>query len=538
MTHSMAVQAAVSDAGTEAKARVVSCRGNAFVTRVRLVDGVVAEAWSTGRMARNMDVLLKGRLDEKGRPDFVHQAHCLCNDGHALAAIRAVEDLAGISVPPGAVLVRRLVQSLRSIQEHLLHVYQFHLADWASPDKALRADPAQAAALAGEAGQGAERFRAVKDRVRALAEARREGHPESAYLGPDALHLLLYEHALASLRAGASLQTALGLLDCGPKGFKAYRIGGLPGDLDLGAANLERLRAALAACRDFICAVFPDDLARLARAYAPLAGQGAGSTFLTCDAVAGGGIVDPAEGGAWSMAEPDQAVIREEQEPDWRGADRSHYRLHAQSGEPLFRWGEGAFLWLSVPRHNGVACEVGPLARVLGGWLSGDVGVGQALSATLGSAGMTHGGLNSTMGRLLSRGVESAALLRSVFGWLDELERLSPDDNVRAEDFRLPESGVGVGRVEVPRGALTHTIGWGDGRILRHDYLIPSIWNFSPRDSHGVRGPLERALIGTPVADADHPVELLRTLHELDPCNECHVVIEDRDSGRTTLTTA
>jgi len=540
MTNSVAVQAAISHAGTEAKARkVVSCRGNAFVTRVRLVDGMVDEAWSTGRMARNMDVLLKGRLDAQGRPDFMHQAHCLCNDGHALAAIRAVEDLAGISVPHGAVLVRRLVQSLRCIQEHLLHVYQFHLSDWVCLDQALRADPARAAALAVDSGQDAAHFRLVQERWRVLAETRGTRPSENAYRGPDELHLLLYGHALASLRAEASLQAALGLLECGSRGFKAYRIGGLSPDFDVSAANLERLRTVLTSCREFLCTVFPDDLTRLARVYAPLAEFGAGSVFLTDDEVGGGGIIQVnGDMAAWRMAVPDTKSIREEPEPDWKSLDRSCYRLHSDNGDPDFRWNDGAFIWLSALRHRGEACEVGPLARVLGGWLSGDGFVRSAASAMLDGAGLSHHAMNSTLGRLLSRGVESAALMHSVFGWLDDLEGTLPQGKVQVADFRLPESGVGVGRVEVPRGALTHTITWGDGRILQHDYLIPSLWNFSPRDSCGVRGPLERALIGTPVADADHPVELLRTLHELDPCNECHVVIEDRDSGRTILATA
>lgn len=540
MTNSVAFQAARLHADTGAKDRkVVSCRGNAFVTRVRLVNGVVDEAWSTGRMTRNMEVLLKGRLDAQGRPDFAHQAHCLCNDGHALAAIRAVEDLAGISAPQSAVLVRRLVQSLRCIQEHLLHVYQFHLADWVSLDQALRADPVQASAMAESPGEDAAHFRSVQERWRVLAETRGTPPPESSYRGPAELHLLLCGHALASLRACSSLQNALGLLGCGPKGFKAYHIGGLSEDFDLSADMLGRLRAVLAVCRDFICTVFSADLARLAQAYALCGGQETKGAFLTGDDVTGCCIIRPADSAdGWHMAGSNDAAVQEEREPDWDDGDRAYYRLQGSNGDPRFHWGEGGYFWLPAPRNQGAACEVGPLARVLSGWLSGDGDIRRELASMLDGAGLTLGAMHSGAGRLLSRGIESAALMRAAFGWLDTLDRLPPAENVRAVDFRLPESGIGVGRVEVPRGALTHTITWGDGRILQHDYLIPSLWNFSPRDSSGVRGPLERALMGTPVANTDHPVELLRTLHELDPCNECHVVIEDRDAGRTILATA
>jgi Ni,Fe-hydrogenase I large subunit len=540
----MAAPTAVSEAEVAARAQeVVSCPANAFVARVRLADGVVDEAWSTGRMVRNMDVLLKGKLDAKGRPGFVHQAHCLCNDGHALAAIRAVEDLADVTVPQSAVLVRRLVQSLRCIQEHLLHFHQFHLADWASLDRALRADPARTAALAARPGEDAAHFRALKERLRGLAEARGDeksnARHDGAYRGADELHLLLYGHSLDALRVGRSLQAALALLDCGPKGFRAYRIGGLPEDLGLDAANLDRLRAVLEDCREFLCTIFPADLVRLARVYDSWSGLGAGGTLLTWDDVTGSGLVDPVEGGdAWALAEPNATVVREEREPDWQGVDRLRYRLFAARGEPSFRWSDGAYFWLPAPRHGETACEVGPLARVMGGMLGGDHDLDQTLSDLLGDCGLTMAALNSTLGRVLARGAESAALMRSLPGVLDELERTLLGGASRSVDFALPQSGVGMGRVEVPRGTLTHTVRWGNGRILNHDYLIPSLWNFSPRDTLGERGPLERALLGTPVADPDRPLEILRTLHQLDPCNACHVVVEDHDTGRISLTTA
>ena len=51
-------------------------------------------------------------------------------------------------------------------------------------------------------------------------------------------------------------------------------------------------------------------------------------------------------------------------------------------------------------------------------------------------------------------------------------------------------------------------------------------WTISPRDGAGQLGPLEQALMGTPIADAKHPVEALRVIHSVDPCLDCatHVV--------------
>ena len=515
---------------------VVSCPGNAFVTRVRLVDGRVDEAWSTGRMVRNMNVLLRGELDARGCPRFVDQPHCLCNDGHALAAIRAVEDLADAPLPHGAVLLRRLVRSMRCIQEHLLHFYHFHLSDWVNPEAALRADPALTGAL--DDFSGDIDFRLVRERLAALAGTASGRMPEAGYRGADELHLLLHGHAMQAIKVGGAFQAALALLGCGPKGFRAYRLGGLPRDLDLGRETFRQLRAALRANLEFVAKIFPSDAARLARAYGAWAEQGRGSVFLAWRGDGGGLIFSDPNGGSWQLSPSDGAAVREEAEPGWSGRDRSCYRLSGGRDEPSFKWEQQDYFWLPAPRHGDIACEVGPVARVLGGWLGGQSAVMRALSAMLDRCGLPVEAMNSTLGRVLSRSVEAAALMESMLGWTDELEAALAEDDRRDATFTMPAGGTGVGRVEVPRGTLTHTITWDNGRIVAHDYLIPSLWNFSPRDGLGNPGPLERALASTPVADPEHPVEILRTLHQLDPCNECHVVVEDRDTGRVSLATA
>ena len=544
--------------------RKVLCPGNTFVTCVRLVDGCVDEAWSTGRMMRNMNVLLQGKLDARGRPQFVQQAHCLCNDGHALAAVRALEDLAGVALPGDALLVRNLVQALRCVQEHLLHVYQFHLSDWVSLEAALRADPAKSARLARDPGQDTECFRNAQNRLRALAQDQGTdlfgggmgAHPE--YRGTDELHLLIHAHGLESLQTGGALHAALGLLGCGAEGFRAYRLGGLPQDMDLGADMRRQLRGLLERCRDFVDRCFLPDLERLAQVHAHWADRGAGHGFLSCSDYAHpgedgplypGGVATPAggardgsgardEAGNWA-ARPVRELIREEREPRWSPEDRDRYRLCLGPSGPAFHWGQGEFAWLPAPRHGQEACEVGSLARLVGAWAQGRDRVRRTMGDSLAACGLSPAALNSVVGRVLSRGLESAILARAALDWLDELES-SPGRGRTSmrSDVSLPCSGLGTGRVEVPRGTLTHAIRLEKGRVVSHDYLIPSLWNFSPRDSHGGRGPLELALLGTQVADPDHPLEILRTVHALDPCNACKVVMEDTDTGRTIVVDA
>jgi [NiFe] hydrogenase large subunit len=65
----------------------------------------------------------------------------------------------------------------------------------------------------------------------------------------------------------------------------------------------------------------------------------------------------------------------------------------------------------------------------------------------------------------------------------------------------MPDSGEGVGLNDVPRGSLGHWIVIEGGKIKNYQYVVPSTWNLGPRDAKGVLGPVEEALIGTPIAD-------------------------------------
>ena len=40
-------------------------------------------------------------------------------------------------------------------------------------------------------------------------------------------------------------------------------------------------------------------------------------------------------------------------------------------------------------------------------------------------------------------------------------------------------------------------------------------------------GPYEAALLGTPVADPEKPLEILRTVHSFDPCLACAIHLVD-----------
>ncbi|RMD79600.1 MAG: hydrogenase 1 large subunit, partial [Lentisphaerae bacterium] len=94
-----------------------------------------------------------------------------------------------------------------------------------------------------------------------------------------------------------------------------------------------------------------------------------------------------------------------------------------------------------------------------------------------------------------------------------------------------PAEAQGYGLHEAPRGALGHWVKIKNGKIENYQCVVPGTWNGSPRDARNQRGPYEEALIGTPVADPDQPVEILRTVHSFDPCMACAVHVVDTEGN-------
>jgi hydrogenase large subunit len=97
------------------------------------------------------------------------------------------------------------------------------------------------------------------------------------------------------------------------------------------------------------------------------------------------------------------------------------------------------------------------------------------------------------------------------------------------ENENWPKKAQGVGLTEAPRGALAHFIVMENNRVKNYQMVVPTTWNASPRDENGNLSPYESALIGTPVHDANQPLEILRTIHSFDPCLACAVHLYDEE---------
>ena len=116
------------------------------------------------------------------------------------------------------------------------------------------------------------------------------------------------------------------------------------------------------------------------------------------------------------------------------------------------------------------------------------------------------------------------------------MNNISKGDTTSYNVPSFPKGAVeGVGLHEAPRGTLSHWVVIKNGILSNYQAVVPTTWNASPRDEGGLPGPYEASLVGTPVANAEQPLELLRTVHSFDPCMACACHTLD-PSGRTIAT--
>jgi hydrogenase large subunit len=194
---------------------------------------------------------------------------------------------------------------------------------------------------------------------------------------------------------------------------------------------------------------------------------------------------------------------------------------------------EGKYSWMKTPRWKDKPMEVGPLARLLVAYASGSKEVQELVNGTLKQLNAPVSALFSTLGRTAARGLETILIAEWALEFYDSLlgnikngdSRMF--DNSKWEPSTWPAEAKGVGLTEAPRGALAHWIVIKNEKIDNYQLVVPSTWNASPRDPQGKMSAYEASLIGTPVADPEQPLEILRTIHSFDPCIACAVHLYD-----------
>jgi hydrogenase large subunit len=542
--------------------------------------GRISKAYSSGTMLRGIEVILQGR-DPRDAWVFTQRICGVCTTVHAIASVRSVESALGLEIPLNAQLIRNIIISAHAQHDHIVHFYHLSALDWVDVVAALKADPAKTAALASSIsnwpGNSVQALTAVKEKLAGFVKAGQLGPFANGYWGHPAMklspevNLLAVAHYLQALDVQRKANQVVAILGSKTPNIQNLAVGGVANAINLdnpATLNMERLyrvKSLLDEIQAFTTQVYLPDVAAVAGFYPDWFKYGAGVTNylavpdMPTDAKMSkfdlpGGIImggDPLKPiTSWTKDQPFVKGVTE-------GVAHSYYEgkdaLHPWKGETKPNYtGDWKFetpapekySWVKAPRLDGKPVQVGPLAQVLVGFLTGHELTVKYVTAAIKTVKAIHGidvtpaMLHSTLGRHAARAIRCAmmgelslkhwGLLAENIGKGDTTIFNDPSEKLRKGTYE------GVGLHEAPRGTLSHWCVIEDGKLKNYQCVVPSTWNAGPRDEAGVAGPYEACLVGNPIADPKLPLEALRTIHSFDPCLACAIHTHDADGNEVS----
>ena len=543
-------------------------------------QNVIGDALSSGTMWRGIELIVQGR-DPREVWAFAERICGVCTTIHALASVRSVENALKIDIPQNASIIRHLMNFTQIVQDHVIHFYHLHALDWVDVVSALKADPAATSALAQKVsphwpksspGYYSDTLATLKKFVDSgqlgIFQNAYWGHP--AYKLPPEANLMAVAHYLEALqwqKEVAKIHTVFG----GKNPHPNYLVGGVACAINMvddnAPINMERLnfvKDKIMEAINIVDQLYIPDLAAIASFYPEWTQIGGGlgnfmaygdmPTDYNLESISKfrfprGVVLNKNLNEVQQLDLTDFSQVQEEVTHSWYEYGDGKKKLHPWEGQTKAKYSgpkppykqldeNQGYSWVKTPRWRGNAVEVGPLARMVIGYASGNTAIKDVVNWGLGATKLPATALFSTLGRTFARGLETKLAAQWMLEEYNNLiANLKAGDTVTAntknwEPSSWPAEAKGVGFVEAPRGALGHWIKIKDKKTESYQIVVPSTWNASPKDSEGKHGAYEAALIGTKMADGTKPVEILRTIHSFDPCLACatHVMGEDGET--------
>ncbi len=540
----------------------------------------IVDAYSSSTMFRGIETILKGR-DPRDCGLMAMRICGVCTGTHYQRSIEAVEDALKITIPKNARIVRNLIQGALYVHDHLVHFYHLHALDFVDVLSATKADPQKTAEEAVKwaeiAGHkpyisAAADFKAVQDRVIKFAKEGRLGIFGNGYWGnkhyqltpeQNLIGVAHYLKALDIQRDLAKMQAIFGGKNPHPQSIV---VGGVTCVQDIqNPARIALFKQLLKEGNEFIKGAYLPDVYMAGTMYADEATdkdatyKGVGGT--------GGGLLSYMSYGDFKLDDTgfykaaqlfpsglvfdgditkafdlDPEKITEDVTHAWYEGDKP---LHPYEGETIPNYTglekkedgyaylktDEKYSWIKSPRYDGKPVEVGPLARMVVGYVKGDERIKKYVDNFLNRSKLPITVLFSTVGRTAARAIETELMGDVMMEWVDELAKnVAMGDLSTWTEFDFDEVSAdtkGMGLAEAPRGALGHWVKIKDGKVTNYQAVVPSTWNAGPRDAKGQLGAYEASLIGTKVANPEEPLEIIRTIHSFDPCIACAVHVID-----------
>jgi hydrogenase large subunit len=542
---------------------------------VEVEGGQVRDAWASGQMWRGIENILTGR-DPREAWLFTQRFCGVCTTVHAIASVRAVENALGLEIPLNAQYIRNLILIAHALHDHIVHFYHLSALDWVDVVSALQADPAKASALAESLSpwphNNTMELKAVKEKLKGFVAGGQLGIFANGYWGHPAMklapevNLLAVSHYLQALEYQRKANQVVAILGGKTPNIQNLAVGGVANAINLdnqATLNMEKLYAIKDLFDEvvtFVQQVYVPDVCAIGAMYPAWLGYGAGVTNylsvpdLPLDRAGtkfdlpGGTIFD----GRLETYKPFQSFsdpyfkdnVSENITHAWYDGDWTRHPFEEETVPHYTKFEDrGKYSWVKAPRFQKRPMQVGPLAQVLVGYAGGHEPTRRWADAALGKisavAGVkvTPAMLHSTLGRHAARAVRTAVISElALKHWKLLVDNIAKGDTDIFVAPSFPKGEIrGFGFHEAPRGTLSHWVVIRDGRIANYQAVVPTTWNASPRDETQQKGPYEASLVGNPVADAERPLEVLRTVHSFDPCLACAVHtldVEGREIAR------
>jgi hydrogenase large subunit len=543
---------------------------------VEVEDGKVAKSWASGQMWRGIEQIVLDR-DPRDAWAIVQRICGVCTTVHAISSVRAVEDALKLEVPLNAQYIRNMMLSAHTLHDYIVHFYQLSALDWVDVVSALKGSPAGASRFAESLSDWEGNSHAVmadtQEKLKTFVGSGQLGVFTNGYWGhpamklsPDA-NLMAVTHYLQALEAQRWANKIVSTLGSKTPHIQNLAVGGVSNPIATDSQSvltMERLlqiKENIDKIGSFLHNCYFSDVAAIAATYPEWLSLGAGNNdFLSTPEMptdttgtrfmrAGGfipngnlaeyhpisrfgdpyltGGVAEAVKHAWYTYKDDAGKL----EP-WKGETTPSYTDFQD---------EGKYSWIKSPTFYGKPTQVGPIAAVLAGLAVGDQTYGMYLNRlsdkvqSISGSPLKVAALNSTVGRHAARLLRACVLYEDLkANWQLLMDNIGKGDMTTFNHPTFPKSEImGVGQVEAPRGMLSHWVVIRDGRIANYQAVVPSTWLAAPKNDKGQPASYEIALMGTPVADTEQPLEVLRTIHSFDPCLACAVHLTDTEHETT-----
>jgi hydrogenase large subunit len=444
----------------------------------------VVNAKSSGTLFRGFELILKGR-DPRDASQITQRICGVCPTAHGTASTRCLDNTFGVKPPTNGRIIRNLIFGSDYLMSHILHFYHLAALDYVKGPDTEPFIPR----YEGDYRLDPKTNKVAVDQYLKALDIRQKCHQMVALLGGKA-------PIVSGMVAGGATEI--------PTEDKMFSF-----------------EWRLKEIKEFINGTYLPTVYLVAGAYKDLFGVGIG-----CKNLISFGVFPLDDDEKTFLLKPgsytqnkdlplDSTQIRVYERFSWYG-DKST-GLHPSEGmmQPDFEK-KGAYSWIKAPRYRGLPHEAGPLARM---WITNPVlskhgnkflGIEEKKEVRFRDLGEKA---FSVLGRIAARAEECKLVADAMEKWVLELKPGAPSC-IKVE---VPKEAEGVGLTEAPRGALGHWISIKDYKIKNYQVVAATTWNASPRDDKGIPGPIEQALIGTPVKDIKNPFNVVRVVRSFDP---------------------